>query len=710
MTLTIEVDAFFAEPNEVARDGIGGSAGELLEALVGRLEATGARTVLPARVAGSTRWYGIATTDADARLLFEEMEAWLGPPISGMVCPLRSAVDATDAAALRLAGSGTVLRTDISAGWQRQARENINGLFDSWSLAPVRGFDRPRPVGRVLRDFYDGLLAGDRSVAESALGEIRTRSLLTSTNTRFLRIELIGSLGTAEELRDDPALRDVSLLARPPAVTEHLARAANALVIEPTAASSDTDWRRAAEQVEGLWPGIITQPSQVRSTEGARCLALTEILTDHPRSDILAGLRTDWGVDEVLLAILDEVSLPAPTIPTGESALALYQEGRYEKALNEVELGVATSALAGLALHAAHNLADPTSTSRALRIVDRLTESDRQVLLRNAVDRHLFELLTTSIAGKGIPSSWLDWLAGDWPDRPDLLREWSRDWPDTLEDDVTFAEVFLDALNDERRGRTRNGLPVFIEWLVGDGGLEAGKIPLAVTLFDFMLGSEPGRVERQASLTLLDEILTTGCDAREYSEILNALAGQLRLIGPRDAGWLAASIDLLLLSAVADPAARTAFVSESFSAAFVWASRVDSTDTLLLSNAFADAGFEYPSVETQGESDETGQQIRTFRKVGIYSLLEPAALTAARWIKDRWPGVQVTLSHDHVNSRSLEAVVRGSDVVLVQTSRAKHAATNAIRDAARDDESVVLVHGRGATALLRALLRWTSGV
>ncbi len=186
VTTTVDVGAFFARPNEIARDGVGGASGELLEALVGRLETTGARTVLPARVAGSTRWYGIATTDPDTRLLLEEMQAWLGAPLSGTIRSVRSAVDATDAAALRLASSGTVLRADVTDGWQRQARENVNGLFDTWSLVPVRGFERPRPVGRVLRDFYDGLLAGDRAAAESALEEIRARALLTPTNARWM--------------------------------------------------------------------------------------------------------------------------------------------------------------------------------------------------------------------------------------------------------------------------------------------------------------------------------------------------------------------------------------------------------------------------------------------------------------------------------------------------------------------------------------------
>lgn len=710
MTTAVNMAEFFAKPNEVARDGVSGASGELLEALVGRLETIGARTVLPARVAGSTRWYGIAATDPDARLLLEEMQAWLGAPISRAIRSVRSDADPIDAAALRLAGTGTALRADVTEGWQRHARENVNGLFDTWSLAPLRRLDRPRPVGRVLRDFYDGILAGDRSTAEAALEEIRARALLTPTNARFLRIELIGSLGTSEELRDDPVLRDVALLARPPAVTEHLVRAGNALVIEPTAAGPDPDWRKAAEELEDLWPGLLTQPSQVRSTEGARCLALAESLTDHPRADVLEELRVEWGADDVLLAILGSAP-PPPSLeaPMDEGPLALYHAGRYEQALDQIEDEAATASLAGVALHAALNLADPTSAARALKIVDRLTEADRQSLLANVVDRYSFDELTARIAGTSIPSNWLDWLAGDWPDRPDLLREWSSDWTDAADDgdDEAFAEAVLDALNDERRGRTRNGLPVFIEWLVGDGGLDAGRVPLAVTLFDFMLGSEPGKVERHASLTLLDEILTTGCDTTEYAELLGALGGQLRLIGPRDVGWLAASIDLLLLSAAVDPAARSAMFAECFATAVGWATRVDPTDALLLSVAFSDAGFEYPLSE--GGDDEAGHPTKSFRKVGIYSLLEPAAITASRWIRERWPGVQVTLSHDHVNSRPLEAMVRGSDVVLVQTSRAKHAATKAIRDAARDDESVVLVHGRGATALLRALLQWTSG-
>ena len=47
--------------------------------------------------------------------------------------------------------------------------------------------------------------------------------------------------------------------------------------------------------------------------------------------------------------------------------------------------------------------------------------------------------------------------------------------------------------------------------------------------------------------------------------------------------------------------------------------------------------------------------------------------------------------------------------MLVQTSHAKHAATQAITAAALDPDRVVYVNGRGATALVRELLVWVRG-
>ena len=118
----------------------------------------------------------------------------------------------------------------------------------------------------------------------------------------------------------------------------------------------------------------------------------------------------------------------------------------------------------------------------------------------------------------------------------------------------------------------------------------------------------------------------------------------------------------------------------------------------MLNFVFADAGvaFAAPSFREAGVSQERVN--RPFRSVGIYSLLESATRVAAEWIHELFPGCEIKTSSEHVNSESLTALVKASDVMLVQTSHAKHAATQAIAVASSDPSRLVIVHGRGATA------------
>ena len=179
-----------------------------------------------------------------------------------------------------LAGSGVLLRTIVIAEWQGESRENVRTLVDLWTLTPERASDTPRPVGRVLRYFYEAIVARDRDSATDALEEIRAGGLLSATNIRFLRVELLGRLGAPDELRSDPLLSDVALLRRPPAVSEHLARAADALYIPPDAEREGSEvWWSIASAIEEAFgrTGLMTHwwlaswpHSRTRATKAPR--------------------------------------------------------------------------------------------------------------------------------------------------------------------------------------------------------------------------------------------------------------------------------------------------------------------------------------------------------------------------------------------------------------------------------------------------------
>ncbi|WP_419921894.1 protein DpdD [Candidatus Poriferisodalis sp.] len=709
---------FYDAPNEIDVDSLQGTPGELIRMLLSRL-GEGRRTLLPARVNGETRWYGFAGSDRDGRLLAEELASWLGPPLCDEASVVDKPEDVVEERAALLAGDGTLLRTCVAEGWQREARENVRCLVDIWALAPERASDAPRPVGRVLRHFYEGIAARDLAVATDAIEEIRAGGLLSAANIRFLRVELLGRLGSPEELRSDPLLTDIALLRRPPAVTDHLARAADALYIPPTAVESGPDiWRSIAVEIEEVWPGLLAHPSQVRSVYGARCLALTELRAEHPRHEVADSLRSEWNGDALVAAVVAALeSVPVrPLVEVGtvdgaSVVLHHHRQGKFEAVLDAAERTEPDSGTASAVMHAALNLGDAAAATRSLAIVDRLSDVDRTALLSQAVESAFYTQLVERNQGTRIPEGWIDWLRGEWPDRPDLLDDWSSDWRrDALAAGATadaIAEELLDALHDDRRGRVRNGLPALVHWLGAEDGLGPSSIPLAVTIFDIMLGSDPGRPERSAALVLLGEILLTGCSAVEYRTAVVALRDQLRRIGPREVDWLTGMLDVLLLSAVPSARLRDEIFVEALGVARSWFERVQQTDAILLRKLFADAGLEFDPPMPDRTDAPVPRKFRTFECVAIYSLSESAAQNAARWIRDEWPNVDVRLSHTHANSPELESLVRASDVVLVQTSHAKHAATIAI-ERLIGAKRLVRVNGRGATSIFRGLLEWAT--
>ena len=712
------VSAFYDAPNEVDINNLPGEAEELMRVLLSRL-ADGKRTLLPARVSNRTRWYGIAGSDRDGRLLTDEMDSWLGPPM----CDGRSVVerpeDEIDERAMLLTGDGILLRAQVAVGWQGEARQNVGSLVDVWTLTPERAPHTPRPVGRVLRHFYEAIAARDRGSATDALEEIRAGGLLSSTNIRFLRVELLGRLGTPEELRRDPLLADISLLRRPPAVSDYLARAADALHIPPAVEESGYHtWRSIASAIEDLWPGLLTHPSQVRSVHGARCLALIELLADSPRRGVIDFLRSDWIEDALVAGIVTALDSDAERLPEeaedpdGTSAvLGHCQRGELELALDAAERIEPDRGVATAVMHAALNLGDAGAAARAVAIFLRLPEGDRDALLSRAVEGSFYTQLVERNQGTQIPDSWIDWLRGEWPDRPDLLNDWSSTWQsgvpagDAAAD--TLAGELLDALNDDRRGRVRNGLPALVRWLVADDGLQPTSIPLAVTIFDIMLGSDPGRAERRAALDLLNEILLRGCASDEYMTAVVAMSDQLVRLGPREVDWLTGILDVQLFSAVPDTRLRDELFAGALGIAVSWFGRIEDIEAIVLKKLFTDAGLEYDPPLTDHTGVQISRRVRAFGRVGIYSLSESAAKNAARWIRDEWPDVDVRLSHAHSNNPELRGLVRSSDVVLMHTSHAKHAATNAIERSV-EPSRLVRVNGRGATSLFRDLLEWTT--
>ncbi len=691
---------FFAPPNEISLDSLSGAPGALVARLIARVEG-GRRSLLPARVGAVTRWYGVAPPGRQARDLREELRHWLGPPLAMEPAAALTGGDDMDRAAAATFDSWSVVVAEVPAAWQQSAREAVSSLLDVWALTPERSAEPPRPVGRVLRQFYEALLAKSRDEAEAALDELRSRSLVSATNLRFLRVQMLGELGSPAALREYSLQEALTLLARPPAVTERLAEAANALTIEP-ARVKDPDWESVGVAIDRDWPALATELHQVTNVATARCFALAELALPSPRRALLGEVAQRFPDDPILSVVGARWGTP-PQIPAETSALEHYHQGRYETALLAAEGEGVSRHVVSIALAAAANLATGDAASRALALLDGLSSGEQNALAASSVESILISRLRSLTSDSRIPTGWLDWLRGSWADRPDLLVDWCSCWAQAADSlNADLAMELLEALNDERRGRVRNGLPVFIKAVL-QTDLSPGRVPLAVTLFDVLLSSEPGRIEHDAALVLLDDILYAGCTAREYSELLEAIEAQLPAIGPRDAAWIIQILDLLLVHGAPDSNRRAGTLATASAAVLAWQDRLEPLDRDLLAQFFPDSGLGRP---LDAHPDVTPAE-HPPSIIGIYTLLESASRQASEWMRARWPQVEIRTSSDHVNTEALTALARGVDVLLVQTSHAKHAATQALEVAVPDKSRLILVSGRGATSLLRAVVQWS---
>ena len=592
--------SFFQPPNKVDLKSLKREAEDLLRLLRGRLEQ-GERTLLPARVGSQLRWYGLAQTSREIRMLFEECRVWLGPPLgSDPAYVFLDSRDSLDRRAAKLSKDGSALRIDFtiqSSEDTQRIRRQVHLLTDLWLRAPDRGIDLPRPTGRVLRQFYEALEAEDRTSAERTLQELRVRALLSASNLRFLRVNLLGELGTSNELLRDPQVKELQGVSRPSRINRYLAHALDDAVICKRWAERQSV-RQIALAVEECWPRAVTAVSPVTSYAEARCLALWELLVAEPCSAIVDYLKDAWSNDPVVAATLDDLGSLAGISECG-TALDLFESGDFAGALDLIETESLDVQLASISLVAAVNLGDVISASRAIRLVEILHQDARARLLASAVSRNCYDQLKERIDGIKIPTGWLSWLEGDWPDRPDLLREWCENW-DRANLGGTKAinrvtATLLDALTDERRDRVRNGFPVLVAWLRGDKGFEPDVVPIAVTVLDVILATQPGRLERTACLRLLKDILDAGeCSAEQYSAVLRVLTDDVGRLVTSDAVWIAGVMEALLASTVLDTGGFSTFCATALRVVLSWGDRIDRVDGSTLQHLFADAGFSYP--------------------------------------------------------------------------------------------------------------------
>lgn len=642
--------------------------------------------ILPAPLGRGCRIYVVAADQKEWRRLSPLLSSFVGPTLTNFtgVIQAQSSDDPLDAfvGALPVEVIAIVEALDTSVEAMRALRRMIAML----RRAPEGSSQPPRPTSWLLSDFEDALNVGDRLAAERLIERLRDGCRLDVLNLRFLTVQLLATLGSWAELRELSYFTDLCLARKPGAIAAHLAEALFQTDLAAAFATEDVEnCRGAYARIRAIAaPLVLLPPPAALGPGGWRLYALAALVSDEPEPALLSAIADGPEVGWVAAHLLPSFEVaPAAVVAELESDFAQIR--------------------------------------RALERLAELPLAQRSRLLEIESFRSLFAG-RLEVEPALVPLSWRDWLTRipnpEYTMAFDVARKGALEWSvDDAADPVVataLAEGLADALAEEvSRARLAQALPLIVNWLQRDPAFPRPSMrPVFETLLTlFALGEARDRGIMASATNVGEALLSIGNSTSDYRRLLHSLGTLISEgTGTGSIYLLLELIEATLRHPCPDPSAREAFWLTALAVLQPLRLRLEPVQLASLAALGELLGwFEPPFAETGTTApDEFGPKLANLR-IGIYTLTESAARQAASVLARVAPSAIVQTSSEHVGSAQLKALAENSDLLVITSLSATHAATDFIRAHRPSGKPICWAAGRGFTSIVRAIENFLGG-
>jgi hypothetical protein len=642
--------------------------------------------------------YALAATNAEWRRLSPILLAFAGPTISSFDgTPSDLGNDPLAAIALESAPAVTaVLRLPSDS---RMAAAGLRGTLrtrDTLARAPDLQRRPPEPTSWLLSQFQDYLNVGARAAAFGVLHRLASELRLDALNLKFLEVQALATFGEWRAITELPGFANLCIARRPAAVTAALLEALYRTHIEGAfQQGAEAETRALYEDlVRPLAQPMLSLPAPPNLPAGGWRLFALEAWTSPSRKDLLQALEAHRET----IGWLDSKLSDSAESPKPAEAQAPIEQAR--EALTTAE--------------AAGSLDSLSKVLAALKQLD----PDELAQLRAAEPfRSMLETVDEVASPKGVPASWPEWFAGaadpDFTSALDVAQRGMNEWPPAagLSDPVhvqAMAAAIEHAQSDPLAAeRSALALPFLVGWLRRDPAFPRSEAtPVYSSLLTLLaLGVSRGRPVYDSSQVLVEALLGVGLEPRKYRDVLDdvsELAGSG--LGVEMVYWLLEIIEDLYRYASPDSSAREAFLHSSLARIAPIAGRLSSLQRAAIRKlsdelGWAGAGF---GDEVQDQGGDSLAARLSGKRIAIYTLTESSSRQAKEALETIAPDVTVECSADHVGTGKLRAMAQGSDLFVMTSLSAKHAASDYIKDH-RGDRPLIYAQGRGFSSILRAI-------
>jgi hypothetical protein len=612
--------------------------------------------ILPAMSPRGVYWYGAVITPADWRLLQPLLLAYAGPTVTrftGQTMDLDSSIPAEDL--LRLAGVCAMARLVPGPGREEFTASALDRLYQALQLRPPTKRAPREQTPRVLAKLDMCIAAGDRTGAEDLFKLLRDELRVDALNLHFIQVRLLSSFRAWVELADAEWFADLCQ-ARKPSVVAQL-------------------------MLEALWHARLAELSD------------NPVKLAHEYREYIQSLARP------LLAQIsdatDEFVQRMRTLDTSEVPAALPAEA-------------AAQSLLDLAADAPSNL----HLAKARSAIEALPAQARDTLLNSGAGQQA--VAETGPLDVPLPTSWFAWLEAlpdpRFENAVSVADEGVTQWPAaqmTTPQADSLAEALLrvglaDNLSSRRLVQS---LPALVRWAKEDPSYPrpalAGTYEALLQLFDLI--ERRGSAERDAAADLFEAILRLGLSKEGYRRLLGDFGKLIEEgAGLASVYWLIDVASAVLEHPAPDTNTRLILLNrilDSFQGLLSSLSPGQRAAYRLIAS-----GAQWPELPEPLEP-VVAAKLRSLegQSIAIYTLTESSGRQAEKALRNLVPSLKIELAHDHVASPRLVRLARDSDIFVLATASAKHAATDCIAANRRKRAPPLYASGRGFSSIVRAV-------
>lgn len=689
---------FFSDPNitwphQDPDAPIAGVLKPFLAALAKRGECP---LVLPRREASwdAAQYYVICWDTAHAgrvRALLDAAIATNWTPFDGRVSRLNSN-DPLEAAVRLLVGDGTtfVLRPDPATA--NQTYRALGRLVRTLGEIPLRNPTPPRPIGRMLREFDLALAVGAAETSARLLQEIETLGGISHENVAFLQVRRLARLGRDAEILAHGSLPTLVYAEPPRLVREGILGAWARVNVEPPIAEEQVD--DAIDRIRSANPDVamLVDSELAASLDQDAVTAGGLVALARGDVDLIAAFASNDCIDTAVAGRLQQ----ALGTVTPRAAVELHPD-QAEPQILEAPDHPAVSPLEAVDVPAVSATATAeleASDASAASIENEPTfEVDPPLEVEVEVDGDVHA--TSAI------DSWIDWARAIGPGAPvPISQDQAASWPPV----ATVDGAFADAIDDVDLMATDDLLLSVACFLEADDFERPAPRSAEAFLRRYLLSERFAPADLAGICALLDVFLRGAPSASRYREVL----GDIRATSEQ---WVAIATasraldlaDTVALGPAVDAAARADFVTTLISPLNQQKRRLDGTLRDLAALVTADIGLDFDwSVPVPPDRTAVELDSSIALRILLYSLDEGTLARVEKAIAQRWPAATVRTSSEKDGSPMLKQHARNSDLIVVATRRAAHAATGCIADNA-GSALVRYPDGAGSASMLRTV-------